>query len=54
VLADDSEDTLAARVLAQEHVLYPRAIRWLVEGSLERRDGRVVQTRGEAQLLWAP
>ena len=54
VLADDSEDTLAARVLAQEHVLYPRAIRWLVEGSLERRDGRVVQTRGEAQLLLAP
>jgi len=54
VLADDSEDTLAARVLAQEHLLYPRAIRWLVEGSLERRDGRVVQTRGEAQLLWAP
>jgi len=54
VLADDSEETLAARVLAQEHVLYPRAVRWLVEGSLERRDGRVVQTRGEAQLLWAP
>ena len=53
VLADDNEATLAARVLAQEHVLYPRAIRWLVEGSLERRDGRVVQTRGEAQLLSA-
>ncbi|HEX4234223.1 MAG TPA: formyltransferase family protein, partial [Caldimonas sp.] len=54
VLANDSEATLAARVLAQEHLLYPRAIRWLVEGSLERRDGRVVQTRGESQLLWAP
>jgi len=54
VLAGDSEETLAARVLAQEHLLYPRAIRWLVEGSLERRDGRVVQTRGESQLLWAP
>jgi phosphoribosylglycinamide formyltransferase-1 len=53
VLADDSEQTLAARVLAQEHVLYPRAIRWLVEGSLERRDGRVVQTRGEPQLISA-
>jgi phosphoribosylglycinamide formyltransferase-1 len=52
VLADDSEQTLAARVLAQEHLLYPRAIRWLVEGSLERRGGRVVQTRGEAQLLF--
>jgi phosphoribosylglycinamide formyltransferase-1 len=53
VLADDSEATLAARVLAQEHVVYPRAIRWLVEGSLERRDGRVVQTRGESQLIVA-
>jgi len=53
VLANDSEATLAARVLAQEHVLYPRAVRWLVEGSLERRDGRVVQTRGEAQLVSA-
>ncbi|MBV9891252.1 MAG: phosphoribosylglycinamide formyltransferase [Rhizobacter sp.] len=53
VHADDSEGALAARVLAQEHVLYPRAIRWLVEGSLERRDGRVVQTRGEAQLIAA-
>ena len=50
---DDSEEALAARVLAQEHVLYPRAIRWLVEGSLERRAGTVVQTRGEAQLLLA-
>ena len=53
VLAGDSEESLAARVLAQEHVLYPRAIRWLVEGSLERRDGRVVQTRGESQLIVA-
>jgi phosphoribosylglycinamide formyltransferase-1 len=53
VLADDSEETLAARVLVQEHVIYPRSVRWLVEGSLERRDGRVVQTRGEAQLLSA-
>ena len=26
VLPDDSEDTLAARVLTQEHIIYPRAI----------------------------
>jgi phosphoribosylglycinamide formyltransferase-1 len=31
VLPDDSERSLAARVLEQEHRLYPRAIRWLVE-----------------------
>jgi phosphoribosylglycinamide formyltransferase-1 len=52
VLADDTEEALAARVLVQEHLLYPRAIRWLVEGSLDRRGCRVVQTRGEPQLLW--
>ncbi len=51
VLADDTEQSLAARVLAQEHVLYPRAIRWLVEGALERRDGAVRHRGGEAQLL---
>jgi phosphoribosylglycinamide formyltransferase-1 len=28
--------SLAARVLAQEHLLYPRAIRWLVEGARAR------------------
>jgi phosphoribosylglycinamide formyltransferase-1 len=26
VLADDTADTLAARVLTQEHVMYPKAI----------------------------
>jgi phosphoribosylglycinamide formyltransferase-1 len=53
VLAVDTEASLAARVLEQEHVLYPRAIRWLVEGKLERRDGRVVHRAGESQLLEA-
>jgi phosphoribosylglycinamide formyltransferase-1 len=32
VLADDTEETLAARVLAVEHRIYPQAVRWLVEG----------------------
>jgi phosphoribosylglycinamide formyltransferase-1 len=32
VLAGDSEETLAARVLAQEHVIYPSALRLLCEG----------------------
>ncbi|MGZ5132179.1 MAG: phosphoribosylglycinamide formyltransferase, partial [Caldimonas sp.] len=51
VLADDTEQTLAARVLEQEHRLYPRAIRWLVEGSLERHAGIVRHAGGESQLL---
>jgi phosphoribosylglycinamide formyltransferase-1 len=51
VRPDDTEQSLAARVLESEHVLYPRAIRWLVEGVLERRAGVVRHSGGEAQLL---
>ena len=51
VLSADTEAALAARVLEQEHVLYPLAIRWLVEGALERRDGRVLHVGNESQLL---
>jgi len=35
VLDGDSEDALAARVLAQEHRIYPQAIRWFCAGRLE-------------------
>jgi len=41
VRADDTPDTLAARVLAQEHRIYPQAIRWFAEGRLVNVDGRV-------------
>jgi phosphoribosylglycinamide formyltransferase-1 len=51
VLADDTEDALTARVLAREHVLYPLAVRWFVEGSLQVGRGVVRQSRGEPQLL---
>jgi len=51
VRPDDTEQSLAARVLEQEHVLYPRAIRWLVEDALQQRDGVVRHAAGEAQLL---
>ena len=34
VHADDSADSLAARVLEQEHHIYPLAIRWFAEGRL--------------------
>lgn len=34
VLADDTEDSLAARVLEQEHRIYPQAVRWFVQGRL--------------------
>lgn len=34
VLSGDTEELLAARVLEQEHVIYPRAVRQFVEGRL--------------------
>ena len=52
IVADDTEDTLAARVLAREHLLYPRAARWFVEGRLQVR-GAIVRVAGsrEGQAL---
>jgi phosphoribosylglycinamide formyltransferase-1 len=41
VLPGDTEDTLAARVLVQEHQLYPRAIRLFIEDRLTIEDGNV-------------
>lgn len=42
VLPDDRAETLAARVLEQEHRIYPLAIRWFLEGRLSIRDGEVM------------
>jgi phosphoribosylglycinamide formyltransferase 1 len=42
VLPDDDEDTLAARVLEQEHLLYPHALRLLLEDRAVLRDGVVL------------
>ena len=38
VLPGDSKSSLAARVLAREHVLYPAVLRWFASGRLEWRD----------------
>lgn len=51
VLPGDSEATLSARVLAREHQIYPRALRWFVEDSLAVESGVVRHLRGETQLL---
>ena len=40
--ADDDADSLAARVLTQEHRLYPAAVRLLCEGRVRLHDGRVL------------
>jgi phosphoribosylglycinamide formyltransferase 1 len=51
VRAGDDAAALAARVLKQEHLIYPRAVRWFLEGKLALDDG-VVRVKGsDAQLL---
>ena len=47
----DDEAALAARVLATEHVIYPLAVRWFVEGKLRLEGALVRQTDGASQLL---
>ena len=51
VLPGDTEANLAHRVLAREHVLYPLALRWCVEGALRIENGVVTHQGGAAQLL---
>jgi phosphoribosylglycinamide formyltransferase-1 len=42
VLPDDTAESLAARVLAQEHVLYPLCLRMVADGTA-RLDGGIVR-----------
>lgn len=51
VLPGDDESALAARVLAQEHLIYPRAIRWFLEGMLAIEGGRVRVKGDHAQVV---
>ena len=41
VLDDDTEASLAARILVEEHKIYPQAVRWFAEGKLTLENGRV-------------
>jgi len=51
VRAGESADGLAARVLAQEHVVYPRAVRWFLDGRLLVQNGVVTVKGNDAQLV---
>ena len=42
VLQDDTEETLAARILVEEHKIYPESVRLYFEGRLEVRGRRVI------------
>ena len=56
VLDGDSEDDLAARILIQEHRIYPQAVRWFAEGKLSLDNGRVrlAETQSNQAALIAP
>ncbi len=45
VLAGDTEESLAARVLEAEHRIYPQVVRWFLEGKVEFLPGDIVQVR---------
>jgi phosphoribosylglycinamide formyltransferase 1 len=49
VLAGDDATLLAARVLAQEHHIYPQAVAWFVRDELRLDNGRVTHTAGAPQ-----
>ena len=54
VFPHDDEAKLAARVLAQEHRIYPQAARWFIDGKLVIENG-VVRVNGDhPQQLYAP
>ncbi|AZP13449.1 phosphoribosylglycinamide formyltransferase [Undibacterium parvum] len=41
ILSTDDEESLSQRLLIQEHIVYPRAVRWFVEGKLKVNGNRV-------------
>lgn len=51
VLPDDDEAMLAARVLAQEHQLYPAALAWLAAGRVRLEGGRAIVANTPANPL---
>lgn len=40
--SDDNAESLAARVLAREHQIYPLVIRWFAEGRLSLKDNQAI------------
>lgn len=56
VLDSDDADSLAARVLAEEHKIYPQAVRWFAEGrlSLDGLNVRLSKPNPPAPALLSP
>jgi phosphoribosylglycinamide formyltransferase-1 len=53
VRAGDDAAALATRVLKQEHIVYPRAVRWFLEGKLALDNGVVHVKGNDAQVVLA-
>jgi phosphoribosylglycinamide formyltransferase-1 len=51
VFPDDSESALEARVLAEEHRLYPRVVRWMLDGRIALVGSKVRVDVPQDQLL---
>jgi len=49
VLPGDDEAALAARILQEEHFIYPTAVRWVAEGAVSL-NGRMVRVQGEPEI----
>jgi phosphoribosylglycinamide formyltransferase-1 len=49
---EDTGESLARRVLKQEHVIYPRAVQWFLDGKLVIRNGVVSVKGNHAQLVF--
>ena len=56
VLPDDTEKSLAARVLQQEHRIYPQAVRWFMEDRIRLSENHVeiIDTSVDQMALYSP
>ncbi|ALM82180.1 phosphoribosylglycinamide formyltransferase [Bordetella sp. N] len=52
VMADDTPDRLAERVLQVEHAVFPAAVRWLAEGRVSMTPDHRVEVQGEPDRLF--
>jgi phosphoribosylglycinamide formyltransferase 1 len=48
VLSSDDEASLSARILKQEHTIYPEALRLIADGSARLQDNRIILAAGVA------
>ncbi len=54
IMPDDTTDTLAQRVLQQEHIIYPQAVRWFCEERLHCNEHHAILDGVTLPLTGAP